>query len=1313
MANYSKAFNFRGGFQVDTDVLLVRGQNVGIGSTIPEERLDVDGTIFTRGLRIEADTDRGDITQIDKANVGVLSVTENLYVGVADTTQNQNFFPFIRPAVRITTGIITSADPAIGVVTYYGDGGSLLNLPTSQWLDVDPGIGFTSIYAQGNVGVGTTMPVHTFQVGGSPFPREFVGMNVGFQTGIGMEKGNIYASGIVSTRGEFSGIGSLITNMDARNLGIGTIPVERYGPLIVTDTVIAKSFIGTATTAIGVRTDSFLDFDRGRANELEAVSRFISSEGKLQIGNVSYFDPANLAGDIDIVKTSQTTVYALSENSSSRIFVGKERNFSTQRQFGGFRFGGDPQDPNSQENDLDIVNYDVGNVNLYLHSGSGNINSTIGEFRFIYGKTDRILTTLNKNGRFRINSNSSPTEPSLDVVGFSTLRGDTYVGSDFYLAGDGKTQGDFEIGGRLVLNDATLAGATFTQDVLVGQDPTGGVGDGVGIGTSGSVIASKSLIVWGVGAAVFEAASTGDVTIAGSANVTNSVIANLVDTNNVELETSMVGPANYSLDSTGMSVDSTSTGTLKAVGGTMSLRSPIEYYTLGITSTTITVDNIEVAESISGNFNITADNITILDDLTVSSDIRTQNVFATGITSTASLDSDVSSIGEASASSLAVVDTITGDDVTSNTGTFNGLLNVDEIAVTSGTFGNFTNSPVFNQNAEIVNTLTVGVIAAGDIIADNITATNVSISSVTSNILFGGNVTINGTLNSNNLVTNNVSAVDGSFTELEVNRITTAVTFDDNVSIAGTITAGDVQVANMTVDNVTAQTLSVNNVTSNVNFDGNIQVTESINGASIGVVTATTTDLTAVNANITNIVNNVNLSGNVSIPGTLNAANAGFNTATATELNATNASIVTFDSSPTFSQGMSVSGTLSGDTATFANVNVSSNLFAAQAGFTTVLGDVEFTGEPTFQNMNAVEAGLGTITVSEATISNLTVGSVDSATLNINDLSAQSGVFSGSVTAESIITDTGTIDTLTVPNISGDVDVSNSLDVPTLGVSSTANIAAANITSGTFGTIANATFTTADLTTANITDANIDNADVDTGTVTDTLTVNNLVVNGNFSGGYTVVTPPVYPTLEVTDLTASDLNVTGTATIASLDVTTITSNPNIAGAQFTADVTAGVIDATSVSANSSSATNLTAINISATNLTVGGATSFTSGTVEFSDIVVDSNATIDTAAITNASISVLTGNAGGDISITTNVISTNDIEVENLTANANIAANKVVVGSNAGVVFENTAIAMSAGFTAGNNLFLYIEDDSGNFVGYASLELTGSPTDSF
>ena len=113
------------------------------------------------------------ILRIDKADVGILSVTQDLYVGTSSSS-GQTYFPQRRPAVRISAGIVTSSEPLAGVVTYYGDGAQLLNLPTSQWLDVDPGIGFTSIYAQGNVGIATTMPVYIFQVGGSPFPASFM-----------------------------------------------------------------------------------------------------------------------------------------------------------------------------------------------------------------------------------------------------------------------------------------------------------------------------------------------------------------------------------------------------------------------------------------------------------------------------------------------------------------------------------------------------------------------------------------------------------------------------------------------------------------------------------------------------------------------------------------------------------------------------------------------------------------------------------------------------------------------------------------------------------------------------------------------------------------------------------------------------------------------------------------------------------------------------------------------------------------------------------------------------------------------------------
>ena len=162
MSNFNKAFNFRGGFQVDTDVLVVRGQNVGIGSTIPTESLDVNGIIKADGLDITSKQPVG----IETAYVGFLSATL-IHSGVTS----------------ISNGIVTATSPA-GVVTYYGDGAQLLNLPTSQWLDIDVGLGFTSIYAQGFVGVDTNDPRFPFQVGGVPFEPGIGTNTVSYQEGV-------------------------------------------------------------------------------------------------------------------------------------------------------------------------------------------------------------------------------------------------------------------------------------------------------------------------------------------------------------------------------------------------------------------------------------------------------------------------------------------------------------------------------------------------------------------------------------------------------------------------------------------------------------------------------------------------------------------------------------------------------------------------------------------------------------------------------------------------------------------------------------------------------------------------------------------------------------------------------------------------------------------------------------------------------------------------------------------------------------------------------------------------------------------------
>ena len=137
MANYRKSFNFRNGVQVDNDNLVVNSVgNVGIGTTVPTELLDVRGT----------------------AKVVGLVTASNIFVTGVSTFSSD---------VRIGTGITIDASSGIITATqFFGDGATLSNLPTSQWIDIDVGLGFTSIYAAGNVGVGTTDPRNSFQIGG-------------------------------------------------------------------------------------------------------------------------------------------------------------------------------------------------------------------------------------------------------------------------------------------------------------------------------------------------------------------------------------------------------------------------------------------------------------------------------------------------------------------------------------------------------------------------------------------------------------------------------------------------------------------------------------------------------------------------------------------------------------------------------------------------------------------------------------------------------------------------------------------------------------------------------------------------------------------------------------------------------------------------------------------------------------------------------------------------------------------------------------------------------------------------------------------
>ena len=192
MANIKKNFNFRNGVQVDDDNLLVTATGlVGIGTTIPVESLDVRGNVIITGF-----------TSATSANIGFLTVT---------TFEPTNI---IGAGLSVKSGIVTAT--GTGILTYFGDASNLQGMPTSQWEDVDVGLGFTSIYnTGGNVGVGTEDPRSTVQVGGNVDAA---------QRGVGISSaGNINASGIITAA---SFVGDLTGNIVSGSTFSGNIDLN-------------------------------------------------------------------------------------------------------------------------------------------------------------------------------------------------------------------------------------------------------------------------------------------------------------------------------------------------------------------------------------------------------------------------------------------------------------------------------------------------------------------------------------------------------------------------------------------------------------------------------------------------------------------------------------------------------------------------------------------------------------------------------------------------------------------------------------------------------------------------------------------------------------------------------------------------------------------------------------------------------------------------------------------------------------------------------------------------------------------------------
>ena len=475
MANIKKSFSFRNGVQVDDDNFLVNPTGlVGIGTTVPTEALDVRGKVKVIG---EVNATSGLITS--------LVISDTLQVNNLDFAAGE-----IGAGISVGTAGIITASTSTGIVTYFGDGAQLLNLPTSQWLDKDVGLGYTSIYSQGAVGIGTIDPRFFLQVGGNES-----NLLATFKSGVGFNStGDVVATGIVTAGTRFdgnlsgnidSGI-STITQLQTTNtnaVGVITAGIGFTGDLrgnivsgistITNLTTTDVSVSGIVTAGIGFTGDLYGDVVGkhigqvdGNINSLgistfnqlvvtggisgDTVSGILTtgqltaSISQIGIATASSVDilerlavgTNNPSKSVEIFNVGITTVDVIGEQFAI-IQLGQRSALGIGQSTAQVKFG-------EADRSFELVNGDTGNFNSIIH-GANFQGIATGGFNWIYGGDGSTLMNLDYKGNLGIGKTLGMYP--LDVVGVATFGNDVFVKNNLEIANTLKVLGNLDVSG--------------------------------------------------------------------------------------------------------------------------------------------------------------------------------------------------------------------------------------------------------------------------------------------------------------------------------------------------------------------------------------------------------------------------------------------------------------------------------------------------------------------------------------------------------------------------------------------------------------------------------------------------------------------------------------------------------------------------------------------------------------------------------------------------------------------------------------------------------------------------------------------------
>ena len=436
MANYNKSFNFRNGLQVDVDNFIITKTGlVGIGSTIPTKNLDVNGDIQVSGLTTTK-------------TLGVLNNSE--FYGDVTIGSGITFYQ--------STGNVHAQK-------YYGDGSFLSNIVgyhTEAFIVTrDPStLIVTGIVTTAPVGLGTISANSNYDL--------VIGTGISFAGDSGnVYLSNVYASGIVSATSEFVGI------LSATYLR-GTIDNDRLpSGIAISGIVTASSFkgslTGTATTASGLSGTPNITVGIITATHVELSS---SNIGFATITDTLHLDTAKIGigtalptADLQIHKPSGSFLEVISDEGDAKISIGNSTNI-----------GNDSASIRYYDTNLELYNFDTGNIDIYLHRGTDAATDTTGKFRWLYGKTTTTLMSLTKDGNLGIGK--TDPEHKLHVGGASTFTDAAYFSDNVTINGtlSFTESGSFTLPTVVVTNINTSSGISTFNEIESIQLETGKIG---------------------------------------------------------------------------------------------------------------------------------------------------------------------------------------------------------------------------------------------------------------------------------------------------------------------------------------------------------------------------------------------------------------------------------------------------------------------------------------------------------------------------------------------------------------------------------------------------------------------------------------------------------------------------------------------------------------------------------------------------------------------------------------------------------------------------------------------------------------------